>query len=374
MYLVTEGGIIKQLETWKIIIPIHDNKGIRFPQEKIDEIFEYISFNYPGFTIVNCVGFWKDQKQIYKDDNYQIIVDTVSLDSNESALFFSNLKSKLTIEFNQEKIYVTKTNDKQELLSFIEFFSEVGLHVTPEEYDKDKRLSLAKEIVSSREFIIKRLGYETVVLRRDSSKNMIVWERKICGLRLKSEFENNFPDEAVLIGADQIGKLGEAIFNRDFIVIIGNYEFQHYVLDKFQYKPLVEANIGEIQNDISFRDREGNLINTKKFIELFSMSIFCNYLALREENYHSNEIKINVGKDGSMQIGESQVNGNCLMHSPATISDKRVQLEVIRCLEETVKLFESNKLDSIALLQAKARNNYIKNRAAIRHQIKSRNN
>jgi len=34
-------------------------------------------------------------------------------------------------------------------------------------------------------------------------------------------------------------------------------------------------------------------------------------------------------------------------------------------------LFESNNIDSIALLQAKARNNYINNRAAIRKQIKN---
>jgi len=373
MYSITEGGIIKRLETWKIIIPKHNNEGVNFPPEKIEEVFEYISLNYPGFTIVNCIGYWKDQVQIYTDKNYQIIVDTLSSNSSESSQFFSRLKTKLAGDFKQEKIYVTKTNDKEELLSFVEFFEEVGLHISNEIYDNEKSISIAKEIISSREFIVNRLGYETVVLRKDSSKNKIVWERKLCGLRLRSEFEDNVPDGAVLIGADQIEKLGAAIFKGDNIVIVGNYEFQHYILDKFRYRPLVEAKLGEIKNDISFRDREGNPIDTKKFIELFSMSVFCNYLALREENYYSNEIKINVGKDGSMQIGESEMNGNCLMHTPATISDKRVQVEVIRCVETAVKLFEENKLNPIALLQAKARNNYIKNRAAIRHQIKSRN-
>jgi len=371
MYSITDHGIIKKLETWNIIIPLHDNDGIKFPEGKIDEILEFISTNYPGFTIVSCIGFWKDQKQVYKDDNYQIIVDTISSDSDDSTLFFSNLKSELSKSLNQEKIYVTKTNDKKELLSFSEFFNEIGLEVDFKDDSKEQNQNLAKQIISSKEFIDKRLGYETVVLQRDLASKKIIWERNICGLRLKSEFEDIYPIESVIIAADQIDILGDALFAGKLIIIIGKYEFHKYSLEKFKYKPIVEARLGEIKDEKTFLDRDGVLITTKKFIELFSMSVFCNYLALREENYLSSEIEINVGSNGSMQTGKSHSNGNCLLHSPAVITDKATQIEIIRCIDESISLFESNNTDSIALLQAKARNNYINNRAAIRKQIKN---
>ena len=57
--------------------------------------------------------------------------------------------------------------------------------------------------------------------------------------------------------------------------------------------------------------------------------------------------------------------------SLAIINDNAIQLEIVRCIDEAVNLFEKNKLDPIALLQTKARNNYIKNRALIRKSINS---
>lgn len=373
MYLATENGIIKKLETWNLIIPLHDNEGIKFSENKIEEILEYITVNYPGFTIVSCIGFWKDQKQIYKDDNYQVIIDTISSNSKESMIFFSNLKLDLAKKLNQEKIYITKTNDKEEILSFREFFEEVGLEIDSDNNTTEANINLAQQIVNSQDFVFKRLAYETVVLLRDFSQNKIIWERNICGLRLKNVIDDLYPKDSILVGADQIDKLGDAIWGNKLIILIGNYEFQNYILEKYSYKPIVNAELGKLNDVISFRDRNGKPISTKRFVELFSMSIFCNYLSLREENYQSNEIKVNVGKDGSMQIGESKINGNCLMHTPAVIENKSVQLEVIRCVNECVQLFENNKIDTIALLQAKARNNYINNRALIRKQIKTHN-
>lgn len=374
MYLTTENGIIKKLETWNLIIPLHDNDGVKFSENKIEEILEYITVNYPGFTIVSCIGFWKDQKQIYKDDNYQVIIDTISSNSRESMFFFSNLKLELAKKLNQEKIYLTKTNDKEEILSFREFFDEVGLEIDSENNTIEANMNLAQQIVNSQDFVFKRLSYETVVLLRDSSQNKIIWERNICGLRLRNIFDDLYPKDAILVGADQIDKLGDAILSSKLIILIGNYEFQNYILEKFAYKPIVNADLGKLNDEISFRDRHGNPITAKRFVELFSMSVFCNYLSLREENYQSNEIKVNVGKDGSMQIGESKINGNCLLNTPAVIKDKIIQLEVIRCIDECVRLFENNLIDPIALLQAKARNNYINNRALIRKQIKTKIN
>lgn len=369
MYSLRQNGIFKKLETWNIIIPLHDNDGKEFSKEVIDKILDTISLNYPGFTIVNCIGYWKNQVETFKDKNHQIIVDAMPSDSEASFAFFFNLKDDLAKQLRQDKIYVTKSENKEELLSFKEFFQELGIEHTSSGSDSD--YDLAKEIVSKPEFIVRRLGYETVVLIRDTAKGKIIWERKICGLRIKSEFEDNLPTDAILIGADQLDTLGEAIFGDKLIVLIGNYEFQKFILEKFSYRPLVEANLADITNSVTFLDKQKNPIDTKKFIEYFSTTVFCNYMAFREENYLQEEIRLNVGSDGSMQIGQSETKGKYLLHSPAIIKDPKIQLEIIRCLYETVTLFEKNKLDPIALLQAKARNSYISNRAILRRLIKT---
>ena len=51
---------------------------------------------------------------------------------------------------------------------------------------------------------------------------------------------------------------------------------QKYFLEKVSYKPLVEVELGGVKDDVAFTDQQGNLITTKKFIELFTMNIFSN--------------------------------------------------------------------------------------------------
>ena len=372
MYSINNTGVTKKLETWQLIIPLIDNSGNKFSQSLIDSILEKIATTFPGYTVVNCLGFWKDQTQTYKDDNLQVIIDTLPSVSADITNFFNNLKDELCQTLGQEKIYVTKTGEKDELISFREFFSELGLELETGSNSEEENLKMAKNIVTNHDFILKRLGYETLVLQRDLVNKKIVWERSICGLRLKTEFEDNLPLEVALCGADQLNQLGEAIFRNKEIVIIGDYEYQKYFLEKVAYKPLVEAKLNKLKDDISFTDQQGNPITTKKFIELFSMTVFSNYMALREENFQSSEIKINVGRDGSMQRAENNINGNILFYCPAIIQNKKVQESIIACISQIIYLYENNQLDSIALLQAKARTNYVKNRSIVRNEIRNR--
>lgn len=372
MYSINRTGITKRLETWQLIIPLVDNSGNKFPQTQIDEILENIGVTFPGYTMVNCMGFWKDQTQTYKDENLQVIIDTLPNASADTTSFFSNIKDELCKTLGQEKIYVTKTGDKVELISFKEFFSELGLELETTKNSDEENLNLAGQLVANQDFILKRLAYETVVLQRDLKSKKIIWERKICGIRLRTEFEDNFSPDVILCGADQLNQLGNAIFQNKEIVIVGDYEYQKYFLEKIEYKPIVEAKLGSIENDIAFTDQQGNPITTKKFIELFTMTVFSNYMVLREENFQSSEIKINVGKDGSMQIGENKINGNYLFHCPAIIKSKEVQELILVCLNQAISLYENNQLDTIALLQTKARTKYVKNRAMVRNMINNR--
>ena len=372
MYSINRTGITKRLETWQLIIPLVDNYGNKFPQTQIDAILENIGVTFPGYTMVNCMGFWKDQTQTYKDENLQVIIDTLPNANADTTSFFSNLKDELCKTLGQEKIYVTKTGDKVELISFKEFFSELGLELETTKNSDEENLNLAGQLVANHDFILKRLAYETVVLQRDLTSKKIIWERKICGIRLRTEFEDNFSPDVILCGADQLNQLGNAIFQNKEIAIVGDYEYQKYFLEKVQYKPIVEAKLGSIENDIAFTDQQGNPITTKKFIELFTMTVFSNYMVLREENFQSSEIKINVGQDGSMQIGENKINGNYLFHCPAIIKSKEIQELIMVCLKQAISQYENNQLDTIALLQTKARTKYVKNRAMVRNMINNR--
>lgn len=371
MYLINKTGIIKKLESWQLIIPLIDNFGKRFSQSLIDEILENIAVTFPGYTVINCLGFWKEEKQTYKDDNLQVIIDTLPSSNADTSLFFSNLKNELCKTLGQEKIYVTKTGNKEELISFNEFFTELGLELQVTNNTNDN-FKLAEQIVNNQNFILERLAYETLVLQRDLDNKKIIWERKICGIRLKSEFDDNLPSNSILCGADQLDQLGNAIFKNQEIIIVGDYEYQKYFLEKISYKPLINAELNGLKNDLAFADQKGNPIKTKKFIELFTMTVFSNYMVLREENFQASEIKINVGKDGSMQIGENKINGNYLFHCPAVIERKEVQNIILDCLNQVISKYENNELDPIALLQTKARTKYVKNRAMVRNRIKNK--
>ncbi len=76
IYTVNSNGVKKSIETWNLTIPLHDNDGNPFNQEIIDSILEEISLNYPGFTIVNNIGYWKNLGKKYLDNNLQLIIDT----------------------------------------------------------------------------------------------------------------------------------------------------------------------------------------------------------------------------------------------------------------------------------------------------------
>ena len=100
------------------------------------------------------------------------------------------------------------------------------------------------------------------------------------------------------------------------------------------------------------------------------MSIFTNWLILRDEGFLPVEIKVNVGGDGSCQWTQGS-RKSLLLRCPASIPDKEIQIEVIECLRSALQLYEDNAADPIAILQAKAKNNYILKRAIVRHTVRA---
>jgi hypothetical protein len=363
MYSITDDGILKHIETWQVIVPLHDNDGNPFDKPTIDAVLTEISLAYPGLTVINCTGYWRGQDKLYVDENLQLLIDAVPVNPAESASFFSRLKDDLRQRLHQEKVYVTKQGAKEELLSFDEFLGEVGIDPSVHGDTTAKR-RLATRMVSRVDLVVQRLGYETVTLQRDRATKKILWERRICGLTLRSVFDDPYPGDVVVVAADQIERLGALLAGEDSFALVGHYEYQFYALDKHPFRPLVPSTLEPRPEFkiVTYLSPDGRPLTVARFVEHFTMSIAANLFALRDHGFQPSEISINVGSDGSAQITKGPL-GTQVMVCPAAIPDEPVQHEIIRCVGEVTKQMENGTLDPIAVQQAKATNAYVLKRA-----------
>jgi len=332
---------------------------------------EEILLDFPGFTVANSVGYWKGAERVHVDQNHEVVIDAVPDDVCDSSKFFADLKNELKNRLKQEKVYVTRQGSKEELLSFSEFFDEIGV-LSPRDNLEAEAKQIAQQLTKQLSFVLERLGYETTTLRRDRERSKIIWERKLCGIRLKSELVDALPDEVTLIAADQVSELSDAITGESPFAIIGGYEYQAFILETQSRHSLVEIRPHVLDIQTGYSIGAGEAVPAKRIIEEFVAAVLTNCIALRDEGFLPQEIKINVGKDGSMQ---SASNGktNVLLHSPAILPSKLIQEEILRCLVEVLERNEVNALDPIAVMQAKATHSYIVVRALVRRALKDSN-
>jgi hypothetical protein len=372
MYTVTEAGVLKRVESWSVMLPLKDNDGNAFAKATVDEVLQQILLSYPGFSITNTLGYWKGADQTFIDQNYQVLIDAVPDTKSDSSVFFGKLKQSLQQTLKQEKIYLTKQGAKEELLSFAEFFAEIGVEISGKDSIVEAE-RYAQALASNYAFVQQRLGYETVLVRRDSMMGTIVWERRLCGLILRSEFKDSLPPDIQLIAADQYDRLGAALDASKPFVLIGSYEFLMYSLDRTNPRSLVESCVlrqTEFPNPYT-RSPTGELLDVVRFVEQYTASVFVNCLILREEGFLPRELTLNVGSDGSMQRA-SNGSRSIVMTCAATIPEKAVQVEVIRCLEAILDKNEKSLLDPIAVAQAKAKNAYFLKRSIVRHTMREK--
>ena len=303
--------------------------------------------------------------RVYIDKNLQVLIDALPLSSDASALYFADLKAELQTRLGQEKIYVTKESSKEELISFDEFLGEVGIEADSAASDKTKR-RLAEQIVSRLDFVMQRMGYETLSIRRDPVAKKIVWERRLSGIRLVTRLDDPYPDDAVVFAADQLDHHVQNMFN-DNCVVIGHYEFQRYAVERQPIRPFVKSTINPSPNFkcLEYLSPQGERLNVRQFVERFTMSIVTNLAVLRDHGFLSGEITINVGSDGSLQVTKGRL-GNYVMYQPGYIPDKEVQMEILRCVRECCTRFDEGTLDPFSLQQAKALNQYMLKCALLR--------
>lgn len=366
MYFATKNGVEKRIESWKIIIPLKDNQKQPFSEKIIDSIKSKIISEFGGFTSINVVGHWKSGKTSYIDKNIMIITDIPVKEHEIASKFFIDLKHHLMKKLGQEKIYITLESEKSELLSINEFLQELGFEVThdqPQELTQDNIEKLTKESG----IIDRRLSYKTLNLIRDRKLGKIKWEREILGIKIVTEIEDNFPKDAIILSADNLEKyFSVELFGKN-LIIFGDYEYQSFILDKKKRRFIVgepnkfsQYDEGDKEPLYGPHDWHGTL-RTSEFIPTFVEQILINYIILRESGVPRDKISINVGSDGSMQMGNAK-----LMFCPAPIPDKKIQKVIIENLHKAIELYESGSIDEIGLMQAKVLNRYNEKKAMMK--------
>jgi len=364
MYQLTENGIEKSIETWRVVVPLHDNDKKEFSKELINSVKTRIVKEFGGLSEVNVVGQWQYGSESFTDRNIQIIVDVPSKEHIRTTAFFLNLKESLRKELKQHKVYVTFESHASELLSVNEFLQELGFEVTSEQ-----RQSLTQNdiqtLIEQSDSVQKRLGYQTLSLTRNTVLKSIIWEREILGTKIATRIQDNYPVDAVILSADKL----EDYFKKDSfgkpLIVIGDYEYQSFILDKEKRRHIIGA-----PNEFSEYDQGDEapkflhewhgFLKTSEFISTYVEELLVNYIILRELRGEQEMVTMSVGPDGAIQHS-----GGLLIHCPAHIPDKKVQTAILDAFIKAKHRYEAGTIDDIALMQVKVLNRYTEKKALL---------
>lgn len=123
----------------------------------------------------------------------------------------------------------------------------------------------------------------------------------------------------------------------------------------------------------SYLSQHGIKICLKEFAKQFSLSVFCNFLVIKSEGFEENEIKITVGKDGSLVIGEKN-NKPIILHVPAIIENEILQKFILKLIQITIELYNNGKLKYEIVETAKEHNQFYFKKSQIRDKLMENNN
>jgi hypothetical protein len=176
-----------------------------------------------------------------------------------------------------------------------------------------------------------------------------------------------------LVAADRVDHYVEWLKNPSDVFVVGDWEFQKFVLSRRPFTPLVEA---EIPSGINFEIKQylsqsGEPISHKQFIEEFTMSIICGVMAFRDEGFLPEEIAVSVGSDGSVQWTKDPER-KIVFVSPASIPDIPIQHEVLRCIRLGIEALQQGTLPLLGVQQAKALHRYVFKRGVARKILQDR--
>ncbi len=152
--------------------------------------------------------------------------------------------------------------------------------------------------------------------------------------------------------------------------LLKNVKFTPHLIDYQNSSPIDEIKFPEelINIKSTFFSQQGDKISLVEFAYQFTLSVFCNFLVLKSEGFKENDIKINVGSDGSMIIGEKE-NKPMIFHVPATIPNTELQKYILSLIQKTIELYEVGKLKIEIVESAKANNRFFFKKFQIRERL-----
>ena len=122
-----------------------------------------------------------------------------------------------------------------------------------------------------------------------------------------------------------------------------------------------------IKNPQQFYSQKGLTLSNEEFAKQYILSIFCNYLALKNEGFTN--IKINIGNDGAMVRTEKPI--SFVLMVPAKIINKAFQQKLIELLNNTIYLYDNKMLLLEIVNEAKEKNDYFRKLSIIKDHKKS---
>lgn len=151
--------------------------------------------------------------------------------------------------------------------------------------------------------------------------------------------------------------------------------FQHvkFIPHVNDYQNIIPIDIIEFPNELNYKEssyfsQDGQKINLKEFAHQFSLSVFCNFLVFLSEGFEKDKIRINIGGDGSLVIGEKD-NKPIIFHVPAVIEDKSLQKFIIKLIEKTIELYSKGKLKHEIVETTKEKNRFYLKKFQIRNKL-----
>ena len=302
MYYLSGNGVEKSVETWNIIVPLFDNDKNKFPKNIIAAVKSKVVQEFGGLTEINVIGQWQSGKELYTDRNIQIIVDIPVKDHLETSAFFLGLKDNLRKELKQEKIYVKLEKSSSELLTFSEFLQELGFEVSYEQSQSFTQDNI-KNIIEQLDKVQIRSDYHTLKITRDIRTKNIIWEREILGMRLVTNINDCYPIDVYIVSADKL----ETYFTKEHfgkpLVVIGDYEYQSFILDKNKIVHLLDPDSFvqyiEENGEPKYEHEWHGRMDTSEFIPTYIEELLVNYVILREMR-NQDKIIMNVGSNGEV--------------------------------------------------------------------------
>lgn len=158
--------------------------------------------------------------------------------------------------------------------------------------------------------------------------------------------------------------------NTSFADLLQNIKFIPHIID---YQNTVPIDIVEFPNELndqenSYLSQRGEKIGLKEFANQFSLSVLCNFLVIKSEGFEEDKIKITVGRDGSLVIGEKD-NKPMILHVPAIIENEILQKFILNLIQTTIELYINGKLKYEIVETAKENNRFYLKKSQIRDKL-----